>query len=113
MANRAEILKQKLQTSIALPFEQVLPEAVVQQVLQEQGVKYRRVLYTPIVVLWAWLSQVLDADKSLSNAVKRVIAWMSEVKEEMPSADTGADSKARQRLPLAVLKPLLKRTPPR
>ncbi len=71
MANRAEILKQKFQNSLALPFEHVLPEALVQQVLQEQGVKYRKVLYTPIVVLWAWLSQVLDADQSLSNAVNQ------------------------------------------
>lgn len=110
MANRAEILKQQFQNSIALPFEHVLSEATVQQVLLEQGVKYRQVLYTPIVVLWAWLSQVLDTDKSLSNAVNRVIAWMAEAGEAVPSADTGAYSKARKRLPVAVLKPLLRRT---
>lgn len=67
-------------------------------------------LYTPIVVIWAWLSQVLNADKSLSNAVKRVVAWIAVAGEEVPSGDTGAYSKARKRLPLAVLKPLLKRT---
>lgn len=110
MTKRAEILKQKFQTSIALPFEHVLPEPVVQQVLQDQGVKYRDTLYTPVVVLWAWLSQVLDADKSLSHAVKRVIAWMVAAKTDVPSADTGAYSKARKRFPLGVLKPLLKRS---
>lgn len=73
MANRATILKQKFQNSIALPFEQVLPEGVIEKVLEEHGVRYRQTLYTPIVVLWAWLSQVLEADKSLSNAVNRVI----------------------------------------
>ncbi len=75
MPNRADILKQKFQDSLALPFEQVLPEAVIQKVLKEQGVSYRQTLYTPIVTLWAWMSQVLDSDKSLSNAVSRVIAW--------------------------------------
>ena len=75
MPNRAAILKQKFQDSIALPFEQVLPEAAIQKVLEEQGVSYRQTLYTPIVVVWAWMSQVLDSDKSLSNAVGRVIAW--------------------------------------
>lgn len=110
MANRAYILKQKYQNSVALPFEQVLPEAVIQKVLQEQGVGYRQVLYTPIVVIWAWVSQVLDADKSLSNAVKRVLAWIAAAGEAVPSGDTGAYSKARKRLPLAVLKPLLQRT---
>lgn len=62
------------------------------------------------MVLWAWLSQVLDADQSLSNAVNRVIAWMAEAREEVPSTDTGAYSKARKRLPMTVLKPLLRQT---
>ncbi len=53
---------------------------------------------------------MLDADKSLSNAVNRVIAWLAAAGEEVPSVDTGGYSKARQRLPLAVLKPLLGRT---
>lgn len=147
MASRAEILKQKFQTSVALPVEQVLPEEVIQTVLDEQGIKYRHTLYTPIVVLWAtisrykadsplqnsylwsldnpikegcplctrihlgaWVCQVLDGDKSLSNAVKRVTAWLAAEGETAPSGDTGAYSKARKRLPLAVLKSLLPRT---
>ena len=56
------------------------------------------------------MSQVLDSDKSLSNAVSRVIAWLAAAGEKVPSADTGGYSKARKRLPLSVLKPLLKRT---
>lgn len=51
MANRAAILKQKFQDSVALPLEQVLPEAVMQQVLEAQGIRYRQTLYTPIVVV--------------------------------------------------------------
>ncbi len=107
MASLAEILKHRFQNSVAVPFEQVLPEAVIQQMLEAQGIHYRQTLYTPIVVVWAWISQVLDADKSLSNAVNRVIAWLAAAGEEVPSADTGAYSKARLRLPLAVLKPLV------
>ncbi len=107
MPNRAAIIKQKFQGSLALPFEQILPSAVMQQVLEEQGVSYRQTLYTPIVVVWAWMSQVLDSDKSLSNAVSRVIAWLAAAGEKVPSADTGGYSKARKRLPLSVLKPKL------
>jgi len=110
MPNRAAILKQKFQDSLALPFEQVLPEAVIQKLLYEYGVSYRQTLYTPMVTVWAWMSQVLDSDKSLSNAVSRVIAWLGSAGEVVPSADTGAYSKARKRLPLALLNPLLKRT---
>ena len=110
MPKRADILKQKFQDSLTLPFEQVLPEAVIQKILKEQGVSYRQTLYTPIVTLWAWMSQVLDSDKSLSNAVSRIIAWLATAGETVPSADTGAYSKARKRLSLTVLQPLLKQT---
>jgi len=40
-------------------------------------VSYRQTLYTPIVTLWAWMSQVLDSDKSLSNAVSRLLSWLA------------------------------------
>lgn len=56
MTNRATILKQKFQSGVALPFEHVLSEAVIEKELEAQGVKPRQMLYTPIVVLWAWLS---------------------------------------------------------
>jgi len=56
------------------------------------------------------MSQVLDSDKSLSNAVSRIIAWLATAGETVPSADTGAYSKARKRLSLTVLQPLLKQT---
>lgn len=110
MPNRAEILNQKFQNSLALPFEQVLTTEVIQQILEQERVRYRQTIYTPVVTLWAWLSQVLDADKSLSNAVSRVIAWLSAAGAPVPSSDTGAYSKARQRLPLAVLQQLLAKT---
>ncbi len=84
MANRAEILKQKFHNSVALPFEQVLPEGIIQKLLDEQGVKYRQTLYTPIVVIWSWVCQVLDEDKSLSNAVNRVMAWVAAAQERIP-----------------------------
>lgn len=111
MANRAEILKQTFQNSVALPFEQVLPEVVLQKLLEEQGVQYRQTLYTPMVVLWAWVCQVLDTDKSLSNAVNRVMAWLAAAGQAVPSSDTGAYSKARKRLPLPCSKPCCREQP--
>ena len=80
------MLKQQYQTSLGLPFAQVLSESHIAQVLDEHQVS----LYTPMVVLWAWNSQVIDADKSLSHAVKRVTTWMALAGEAVPSADTGA-----------------------
>jgi len=62
MPNRAEILKQKFQNSLL--FEQVLTQEVIQQILEQEQVSYRQTIYTPIVTLWAWMSQVLDPDKA-------------------------------------------------
>jgi len=56
----------------------VLTQEVIQQILEQEQVSYRQTIYTPIVTLWAWMSQVLDPDKSLSHTVARVIAWLSE-----------------------------------
>lgn len=110
MPNRAEILKQQYQNSLGLPFAQVLSEPYIAQVLEEHQIAYRQVLYTPIVVVWAWISQVIDSDSSLSNAVKRVTTWMAMAGEGVPSSDTGGYSKARKRLPWVILPPLLKQS---
>ena len=88
----------------------MLAQEVIHQVLEQQGVNYRQTIYTPIVTLWAWLSQVLDSDKSLSNAVSRVIAWLAALGAAVPSADTGAESIARKRLTNALLEQLLTKT---
>lgn len=109
MPNRAEVLKEKYQNSTGLPFAKILPEAEIQSVLDEQGIAYRQVLYTPMVVLWSWISQVLDVDGSLSHAVKRVVTWMSLAGLDPPSADTGGYSKARKRLSESIFPPLLQR----
>jgi len=45
MPNRAEIL-QKFQNSLALPFEQVLTQEVIQQILEQEQVSYRQTIYT-------------------------------------------------------------------
>lgn len=107
MPNRAEILKQQFMQSLGLPWQEILPESRLDEILQEENVSYRNSIYTPVVTLWAMVSQVFDPDKSLSNAVKRIISWLAAAKAEFPSSDTGAYSKARQRLPESVLQRLV------
>lgn len=107
--NRAKILKQKFTQSIGLPFRDLLPESIIQEVLDTLKVKYRRRLFDPFVTLWAFLSQVLDADKTSQNAVSRVIAYLSSENVEIPSQDTSAYCQARQRLPEKLLQQLFGR----
>ncbi len=74
--SQVQILVQQFSSSFGLPFEKILPQAVIEETLKEEKVKYRQRLYSPIVTLWAFLSQVLDADKTCHNAVSRISAWL-------------------------------------
>ncbi len=77
----------------------MLPAATIEEILASEGIKYRNRLFSPLVTLWAFLSQVIDADKTCHNAVSRVIAWLAGQGEEIPSEDNSAYCQARQRLP--------------
>ena len=66
-----------------------------------------------MVTTWAFLSQVLDSDRSCRKAISRIFAYFSDTQPvtapvdwiDSPS-DTGAYCKARQRLPLGALQRL-------
>lgn len=94
--NRVQILKQKFTQSLGLPFQDLLPESVITEAMEADNIKYRRRLFDPFVTIWAFLSQVLDADKTCHKAVSRVIAWLAGVDAEIPSEDTSAYCQARQ-----------------
>ena len=40
---------------------------MIEEVIEELKIKYRRRLFDPSVTLWAFLSQVLDIDKSCQS----------------------------------------------
>lgn len=87
MTNRVKILKEKIAQSLGLPFQNLLPESAIQQVIDELKIKYCCRLFDPFVTLWAFLSQVLDVDKSCHNTVSRVIAYLIGEKVEIPSTE--------------------------
>ncbi len=110
MPKSAEILKHQLFKSIGSPWRDILPEARLDELLVEEGVTYRNRLYTPIVTLWAMVYQALSADKSLRNTVKCFTTWLTAAGVTPPSSDTGAYSKARDRLPESLLQRLIPET---
>ena len=92
-----------------LPFAQVLPAAVVEQAFADAGVAFgatRKSVFTPALTLWAFLSQVLEEDKSCRAAVSRVLAFLVALGEAPCSEDTGAYCRARAKIPAAVLQRL-------
>jgi Transposase DDE domain len=103
------VVRRIVQTA-GLPFATLLPQDQVELALQEENVSWSERLYTPLVTLWIFLSQVLDPDHSMRQAVARFIAHRVQNGQRPCSADTGAYAKARQRLPEGVLMRLTKQT---
>jgi hypothetical protein len=102
--------RQQLADAPALPFADLLPTALVQQALEDEQVTFRQRLYSPLVTLWVFLSQVLDPDHSCRAAVARFLAWRSARALPPCSADTSAYCQARLRLPEGVLARLTRQT---
>ena len=94
----------------SLPFTEILDARMVEDALAAEGVKYNRSIYTPFVTLCTFLSQVLDPDHSCRAAVARVIVWLAIHDREPCSEQTGTYCDARLRLPLGVVRYLVRRT---
>lgn len=103
-------LRQRLAHAPALPFAELLPQGLAEQVIRDEAVSFRDRLFSPLVTLWVFLSQVLDPDHSCRQAVARFLAWRTAQGLAPCSTDTGAYCKARGRLPEAVLARLTRTT---
>jgi hypothetical protein len=103
---RVQILKDKFSQGLGLPFKELLPEFAIKLAISDLKIKYKKRLFDPIITLWAFLSQVLDSDKTCHNAVSKIIAHLAESEVEIPSTDTSAYCQARARLPEKLLENL-------
>ncbi len=101
------ILIKKFTKSVALPFQEILPSQIIEEVIDELKIKYRNRLYNPVVIIWSFLSQVLDNDHSCKKAVSRIIAYLVGEEQKRPSENTGAYCRARKKLPELLFKTLL------
>src|SRR5579864_1822881 len=92
-----------------LPFSPVLPVTVVEQAFVDEGIDFGSradAVFRPAVTLWAWLSQVLEKDKSCRAAVARVLSLRVATGQAPCSEDTAAYCRARAKLSAGVLKRL-------
>jgi hypothetical protein len=93
-----------------LPYQDMLDGALVESALAEEELKFRIRIYTPLVTLWTFLTQVLDQDHSCRQAVLRLIASLVAQGQPAVSPDTGNYCKARKRLPLSFIMRLVRKT---
>jgi hypothetical protein len=101
---------QTLRTQFALgdglAFADILPAQRVERALREEQVHWRERVYTPVLTLWAFLSQVICKDGSCRITVARVLAWLVSQGEPACTPKTDPYCKARRRLPESLLRRL-------
>lgn len=89
--------------------EGILDAATVQSAFTHERVRWKNILYTPLLTFWAFFWQMLDPDKSCRAALKRIVAWKAGHGQTIDAEDTGPYCKARARLPESLLHCLMRR----
>jgi hypothetical protein len=74
--HQVQFLRRQFVQDEGLPFTDVLSEDLVAKALSAVGVFWKDRIYTPLVTLWVFLSQVLSADHSCRAAVARLLAHL-------------------------------------
>ena len=101
--DQVESLRRQFGQRLGLPFGDVLPAAVVEEAFRAEQVEGYDCVYTPLTTIRLLLSQAIDPNPSLGQAVSRLLAERVGDGKAVISANTGAYSQARQRLPEGVL----------
>ena len=96
---QVRFLKRQFLQDSDLPFGDTLTNQIVAQAMTAVEGVWKDRIYSPLVTLWVFLSQVLSADHSCRAAVSRLIAHRVSRGESACSAETGAYCQARKRLP--------------
>lgn len=94
---------------IGLPFQDYLPQETILEVLGKKVKEFRERIFTPCVMVWSFLSQVLDPDKSCQKALTKIITFLHLQGETAPSTGNGGYCTARKRLPEFLLRNLAKK----
>jgi hypothetical protein len=99
LRQQVSFLKRQFLQDGDLPFSNLLSGEVVENALTAVHFVWNDRIYTPLVTLWVFLSQVTSADQSCRAAVARLVAHRVANGQGPCSAETGAYCQARQRLP--------------
>jgi len=99
LRSQVQFLRPQFALGEALPFSKILTEDLVAQTLTEACVSWVDRIFSPLITLWVFLSQVLSADHSCRAAVARLVAHRVARGQQPCSGRTGAYCQARARLP--------------
>jgi hypothetical protein len=99
LRQQVDTLRREFLQEGELPFADVLSSGCLAEALTEIQHPWKDRIFNPLMTLWVFLGQVLNADQSCRAAVARLIAHRAA--EGLPpcSSDTGGYCQARGRLP--------------
>lgn len=100
-------VESKLRNASSLVTDLLVPAPVVEEICTDIGWKGRSRIYTPAVIVWMFLTQVLSPDHSCQQAVTRLNAWRTARGLRRCSSETTSYCKARKRLPERLFERLL------
>jgi hypothetical protein len=104
-----QVQVKSLRNAEALPYHELIDGEIVKAALEEEGLRFRVRVYTPLITLWAFMTQVLHLDHSCRKAVRSLIAFLVSEGQPQISADTSNYCKARKRLPLSFIVRLVRK----
>ena len=99
LCHQVDALRHQFLQGGGLPFADVLTADCLHEALGEIKAAWNDRIYTPLVTLWVFLGQVLNADQSCRAAVARLVAHRTAQGLKPCSSETGAYCQARGRLP--------------
>ena len=99
LREQVKFLRRQYLQDGALPFSDILTDDFVTQAMTAFEGVWKDRIYTPLMTLWVFLTQVLSADHSCRGAVARLIAHRLSQGQSPCSPETGAYCQARKRLP--------------
>jgi Transposase DDE domain len=99
LRQQVRFLRRQYLQDDALPFSDILTHDFIGQALAAVEGVWKDRIYTPLITLWVFLSQVLSPDHSCRGGVARLIAHRLSQGQRPCSLETGAYCQARMRLP--------------
>jgi hypothetical protein len=99
LTHQVDALRRQFLQGGGLPLADVLTADGLHEALGEVKAAWNDRIYTPLVTLWVFLGQVLNADQSCRAAVARLVADRASRGLEPCSSETGAYCQARKKLP--------------
>ncbi|WP_372725545.1 IS4 family transposase [Novipirellula sp.] len=109
-SDSAFTVQSKIDRASSLVIDLLLPHAKVHEICAEIGHKFNDSPYTPMVVVWMFISQVLSQNHNCQQAVTRLNTWRIVQGLKRVSSETTSYCKARLKLPHALFAKLLEWT---